>query len=152
MINPSVNLHLLLCIIFVPCFLTTSSILDLSCLHPSTPVASMLSSLLLPPPIWTLVSIIKTDTLSSPTGCPATVAMVRNGSSCSSELLRSRIGSGLPLESSAALMLPLVIAVSMEGIDTPASTNARLVAFRHAARRAPSKVRTCNVIVIVDLG
>ena len=130
----------------------TSSIFRRTCLHPSTPVANILSILLFAPPIWQRVSIIKTETLSSVDCCPDTVAIDRKGSSCSSALLRSRIGSGFAEESSVGVILPLEMAASIEGIGTPASTRARLAALRQATSRAPSKLSTCRVMEIVDRG
>ena len=47
---------------------------------------------------------------------------------------------------------PTVTAAKIEGIGTPASTRARLAALRHAARRAPSRLRTCSAIEIVERG
>lgn len=146
------DIYFLLCIILAPCFLMTSSILRLTCLHPSRPVANILSILLFAPPIWQRDSIIRTETLSSTPCCADTVAIDRKGSSCSSALLRSRMGSGFAEESSVGVILPLEIAASIEGMGTPASTRARLAALRHATSRAPSRLSTCRTMEIVDRG
>lgn len=140
--DSGVNGHLRDCMIFVPCFLITSSILFLTWLHPSTPVASILSILLLDPPIEILDSIIRTETLSSSPCFPATVASDKNGNSCSSARFRSSIGSDRAEASSAGAKLPLEMAARIDGIGTPASTSARLAAFKHATSRAPSRLRT----------
>lgn len=81
-----------------------------------------------------------------------TVAMDRNGNSCSSAVLRSRMGSGRTDESSAGVTLPLEMAARIEGMGIPASTSARLAAFRHAASSAPSKLSTWSDIDMVDRG
>ena len=92
--------------------------------------------------------MISTDTLSSWCSLsPATVPTDRKGNSSSSELLRSRIGSEGVMPS-VDVIIPLVTAARMEGMGTPASTRARLAALRQAARRAPSRLKTCKDIVI----
>jgi len=49
-------------------------------------------------------------------------------------------------------MAPLEMAASIDGMGTPASTKARLAALRQAANSAPSKLRTCSEMEIVDRG
>ena len=132
----------------------TPSINNRTCLHPSTPTAIMLSNLFTFPPNWTLESIISTETLSSlsPIAPPPTVARLRNDNSCSSAPFKSKIGSGFTSRSSAGEMIPLVTADRIDGMGTPASTKAILAAFRHAAKMAPSELKTCRLIEIVDRG